>query len=292
MRYFLAVAAEENMTAAANSLHISQPALSYQISELEKELGRQLFVRSGRRMILSEEGMYLRQRAQEIVSLAERTKAEMSRDEAEVYGDIYIGAAESISLHFLAEIISQFRQEYPHVIFHFHSGNLDEVSDRMNTGTIDFAVVVEPFSLEGCLSIPLPSRDRMGIAVPRSHPLADRESVSAEDLYDQPLIITLRRSMSPESYARMLEIPAERLNIAATGNLIFNMAILAEHGIGVIVTLEGLIGDYENSSLKFIPLAPERSRKLAFAYKQYRPLSKAAGLFLEKVKAGFDSAAA
>ncbi len=287
LRYFLAVAQEENMTAAANSLHVSQPALSYQIAELEKETGKQLFIRSGRKMILTEDGMFLRSRAEEIIALTDKTGAELSSGTAEVHGDIYIGAAESLSLHDLAALIADFRQEYPHVVFHFYSGTIDDVYEKLNRGTIDFAVVVEPFSLEGCEEIVMPSADRMGVVIRKDHPLAKKKTVSAKDLYDLPLILTPRRNMSVKQYAELLGIPAEHLNVSATGNLIFNLAILAEHGIGTILTLEGLISEHENSLLTFVPLKPVISRRLVFVCKQYRPMSRAVSLFFEMVKKRF-----
>jgi DNA-binding transcriptional LysR family regulator len=287
LRYFLAVAAEENMTAAANSLHISQPALSYQISELEKELGKQLFVRSGRKMVLTEDGMFLRSRAQEIVELADRTGEELSAGSGDVHGDIYIGAAESLSLHGLAEIIADFRREYPHCVFHFHSGTLDDVYEKLNRGTIDFAAVVEPFEPEGCEVTVMPGEDRMGIVIRKDHPLAEKETVTAADLCRLQLILTTRANMNIRQYGEMLGIAPEHLHVAATGNLIFNMALLAEHGVGAILTLEGLISDHETSVLTFVPLEPPVTRRLVFVRKQYRPLSRAAGLFYECVKKSF-----
>ncbi len=282
LRYFLAVAKEENMTGAAAALHISQPALSYQIAELERELNKTLFLRTGRKMVLTEDGMFLRSRAQEIIALADQTAADMQDNTQDLYGDIYIGAAESISMHFLAEIIAAFRKEYPHVVFHLYSGIIDDVLEKLNRGTVDFAVVVEPFRMDRCEILPLPLQDRLGILVCPDHPLAHRVSISGEDLYDTPLILTTRENMNEQAIAEMLKIPEEHFQVAATGNLIFNLAILASHDIGAIVTLEGLVN--EASGLVFVPLDPPRSRSLGFAYKQYRPLSKAAHLFLEAVQ--------
>ena len=287
LRYFLAVADRENMTAAANSLHISQPALSYQIAELEREFGKQLFLRSGRKLVLTEDGMFLRSRAEEIIALADQTGAELSEGTADVHGDIYIGAAESLSLHDLAAVIAQFRNEYPHIVFHFHSGTMDDVYEKLNRGTIDFAVVVEPFSPDGCEVTVMPSADRMGIVIRKDHPLAGKKTVSASDLYDLPLILTTRRNLNEKQYAEMIGIPPEHLNVSATGNLIFNLAILAEHEIGAIFTLEGLINDDASSALTFIPLDPPVTRRLVFARKQYRPMSRAARMFYEEVKKHF-----
>ena len=284
LRYFLAVAREENMTGAAAALHISQPALSYQIAELEKELGRQLFIRTGRKMLLTEEGMFLRSRAEEILSISDETVAAFQNEDEEVYGDIYIGAAESVVMHDLAEVISQFKKDYPKVCFHIYSGILDDVSERLNRGTVDFAVVVEPFTLDKCEMLTMPKTERLGVVVHKNNPLAAGKSVTVKDLYDQPLILTNRVHLNKDAYADLLGIPAGHLNVAATGNLIYNMAVLAEHGIGAAVTLEGLIGQFDLSSLVFLPFEPDRNRRIAFVWKQYRPFSRPAKLFLERVR--------
>ncbi len=281
LRYFLAVAKEENMTSAAGSLHISQPALSYQIARLEEETGKSLFIRTNRRMTLTEEGMFLKSRAEEIISLCDETLKDMQNESEDIYGDIYIGAAESRSLTLLAEVIQEIRNSYPHIVFHFYSGNYDDVYARMNHGSIDFAVMVEPFGFQNIEKIYFPLKDRVGIYIHHDHPLAKKTSVTSEDLNDLPLLLTVRSYMTPEDYSEEFHIPLERLNIAATGNLIYNMSLLAEQKTGAVLSLEGLVHTGENSPLVFLPYEPVIERRLVFAWKQYRPLSRACEVFLE-----------
>lgn len=284
LRYFLAVAKEGNMTSAAASLHISQPALSYQIARLEEELGRQLFIRTNRSMELTEDGMFLRGRAEEILTLADQTQKDLQSESEDIYGDIYIGAAESRSVHFLAEVIADIRKQYPHILFHFHSGNYDDVYERMNRGSLDFALMIEPFDFQNLERIILPVKDRMGIFIRKDHPLAQKKCVTSDDLRNLPLLLTVRSNLSVMDFAQQFGIPENELIMAGSGNLIYNLAILAEHEIGAILSIEGLVNTGSDSSLTFIPFEPLTERRLVFAWKQYRPLSRAAQLFLDKVK--------
>ena len=285
LQYFLAVAREENMTAAARILHISQPALSYQIKELEEELQTQLFIRSGRRLILSEDGMFLKSRAEEILSLCEKTKEDLVSGNSDIYGDIYIGAAESRGMETVAKVVAAVRREHPNIRFHFHSGNLDDVYERLSRGTLDFAVLLEPVSYSNFESIILPGADRMGIVIRRDHPLAAKKEVCAQDLYDLPLFLNSRTNMSEKVFADMMHMPPERLNVAGTGNLPQNLAVMAGQGAGGFVSLEGLVSTGPDSQLVFLPFSPVIERRLLFVWKQSRPFSKAAALFLERVSA-------
>lgn len=284
LRYFLAVAKEKNMTGAAHSLHISQPALSYQIARLEEELGKQLFIRGSRSMELSEEGLFLYSRAEEIVALADQTYREIISEPDDIFGDIYIGAAETKSVHFIAQAIETIRAKYPHIIFHFYSGNYDDVYSRITHGTLDFALMIEPFKFQNLEKLELPLKDRIGIFIHKDHPLAAKKSVTSEDLRNLPLILSVRSHLSIEDYADEFQIPVDEVNIAATGNLIFNLAILAEHKIGAILSLEGLADTGADSELVFIPYVPKTERKIVLAWKQYRPMSRACEEFLNTMK--------
>lgn len=287
LRYFLAAAREENLTRAASVLHISQPALSYQIAELEQELGKPLFHRQGKTIALNDDGRLFLSRAQEILALADRTVAEMQEDESTVSGDIRIGAAESRGMHDIAEVIASVRKKHPDIRWHLYNGNLDDVYNRLNQGMLDFAVMIEPFSFENCETIALPAADRMGIVVRKDHPLAGKKTVTSEDLVNLPMMISSRAAMTPDYYAKLFSLGADQLNIIGTGNLVFNMAILAEHGIGAVFTLDGLVRTDEESVLAFLPFEPAIQLHLVFAWKQYRPLSKAASVFLREVRRSF-----
>ena len=284
LRYFLAVAKEKNMTGAARSLHISQPALSYQIARLEEELGKQLFVRGNRSMELSEDGLFLYSRAEEIVALADQTYREIASGPDDIYGDIYIGAAETKSVHFLAQAIERIRAKYPNIIFHFYSGNYDDVYSRISHGSLDFALMIEPFEFQNLEKLELPVKDRIGIFIHKDHPLAAKQTVSSQDLRNLPLILSVRSHLSIEDYADEFGIPVQELNITATGNLIYNLAILAEHKIGAILSLEGLARTGGDSSLVFIPYVPKTERRIVLAWKQYRPMSRACEEFLNTMK--------
>ena len=288
LRYFLAVAREENMTNAAASLHISQPALSYQMARLEEELGKQLFIRTNRNMELTEDGMFLLSRAEEIISLADQTYREIQNEPDEIRGDVYIGAAESKAIHFIAEVIAEIRKKYPHIIFHFYSGNYDDVYSRISHGSLDFAIMIEPFPFQNLEKIELPSKDRTGIIIPKDHPLAGRKCIRAEDLRNLPLIMAMRSYMNKADYADQFDIPESELNIAATGNLIYNLAILAEHRIGAILSLEGLVHTGDDSELVFIPFEPKIERTLVLTWKQNRPLNRAAEVFLNTMREKID----
>ncbi|MBR4162425.1 MAG: LysR family transcriptional regulator [Solobacterium sp.] len=284
LRYFMAIAKEQNMTNAASVLHISQPALSYQIAELEKEAGCLLFERTGRKMVLTEEGIKLLSRAERILELADKITDDLQDTGNEIKGDVYIGAAESPRIHLIAEAIASLQKQYPDIRYHFYSGNLDDVYGRLSRGDLDFAVMIEPFGFESCETIFLPEGDTEGVLIRKDHPLAGHQAITAEDLKDLPLLINSRSNFTIEDFARHFSIPAEQLKIAGSGNLVYNKAILAEHGIGAAVTLKDLVSCDENSQLVFLPFDPPIEKQLVFAWKKYRPLSSAAAALLREVQ--------
>ena len=284
LRYFMAIAKEQNMTNAAAVLHISQPALSYQIAELEKEAGCLLFERTGRKMVLTEEGIKLLSRAERILELADQITDNLKDTGSEIAGDVYIGAAESSQIHLIADAIESLQKQYPDIRYHFYSGNLDDVYSRLSRGDLDFAVMIEPFGFENCETILFPEVDVEGVLIRKDHPLSDHQSITAEDLKELPLLINSRSNFILEDFARHFAIPKEKLKIAGSGNLIYNKAILAEHGIGAAVTLKDLVRCDENSPLVFIPFEPRIEKHLVFAWKKYRPLSSAAAALLREVQ--------
>ena len=284
LRYFMAVAREQSMTAAASVLHVSQPALSYQITQLEEETGCLLFERTGRKMILTESGVRLLARAEQLLELAGRITDGLSETDSLISGDIYIGAAETPQMHFIAEAVASLQKRYPDIRYHIYSGNLDDVYERLSSGILDFAVMIEPFGFENCETLTLPETDRDGILVRRDHPLAGKKAVTAEDLTGLPLLISNRANFSIENYARHFSLQPEQFTIAGTGNLIYNKAILAEHGIGAAVGLEGFVYCSEETPLVFLPFDPPYERHVVFAWKKYRQFSPAASALLEEVR--------
>lgn len=195
LRYFLAIAREGSITNAANYLHLSQPTLSRQISELEEQLGQQLFLRKSRSMVLTAEGMVLRKRAEEIVAMVDKTEAEFSAMENTVAGDIYIGGGETDAMKLVADILWDLRREYPDLRFHIHSGNAEDITERLDKGLLDFGLLIHPVDYSKYEYIKLPAKDTWGIVMRKDSPLAKQDAVRKKDLLDAPLIFS-RQAMA------------------------------------------------------------------------------------------------
>ena len=246
LKYFLAVAREENITRAAEFLHITQPTLSRQLMQLEDELNAQLFIRGKNRITLTDEGMLLRRRAEEIVDLAHKTEKEFLEQNNLITGEIFIGGGETYSMHILASVIQDFKCEYPQVQYHLYSGNADDVKEKIDKGLIDIGLLTEPVDIEKYEFIRLNHKEVWGIVAPIESPIAQKEYVTVEDLIDLPLLIT-SRSIVQNEIANWFKESYDHLNIIATYNLIYNAAIMVEHGIGYAISLEKF-----NLNLRFL----------------------------------------
>lgn len=225
LRNFLAVANEGSITAAANSLHLTQPSLSRQIQDLEEELGQKLLQRKSHRVDLTAEGMRFCQRAEEIVALADKTLAEFSAPAGPITGDVYIGCGETHVLHLLAEIAQSIQTEHPQVRFHLQSGNSFYVTERLERGLIDFGVLISPYSLEKYDKLVLPEREQWWVLMRKDSPLAQKEAIRREDLLHEPLLVSqqiARRELNNEFQAWFGPAFSE-LRIAATFNLVYNV---------------------------------------------------------------------
>lgn len=285
LRYFLAVAREESISAAADFLHITQPTLSRQLMDLENELGRQLLIRGkrNRKIILTEDGMRLRKRAEEIIELADKTETEFLADDNDITGDVYIGCGESDAMHIIARTAVKLRQKYPDIRFNLYSGNAEDVSERMEKGLLDFGIFISSDNnVEKYDYLKLPDCDIWGVIMPKSDPLAAKEYITPQDLNAKPLIIS-RQAINQEITAWCREHNI-KLNVAGTYNLIFNASILAEEGFGYALALDKLVNTGEGSKLCFRPLKPELKVHLSIAWKKYQIFSKAAQKFLEYLK--------
>ena len=215
LQYFLAVAREESISGAAEFLHMTQPPLSRQLKELEAELGKQLFIRGNRKITLTEDGMILRKRAEEIVALMEKTKAEINASAENITGDIYIGCAETEGMRMLAKIISKIRQEYDHIHFHIFSGQAEDVSERLDSGLLDFGLFIEPADLKKYDFIKLPITDIWGLWMTKASPLAENKTIKPHDLLGLPLIIS-NQAMVKNEIAGWMGGNYDNLNIVAT----------------------------------------------------------------------------
>ena len=290
LRYFLAVARERNITGAANYLHLTQPTLSRQIHDLEEELGQQLLIRKSHRVELTPEGVLLRKRAEEIIAMVDKTEAEFASMEDTVSGDIYIGSGETQAIRQIAELIKDLGEAYPNIHYHLHSGNAEDVTERLDKGLLDFGILIQPADLTKYDYLDLPARDRWGVIMRKDSPLAEKEAIEKNELLEIPLLCSRQvvgSRHSENKFAEWFGTDYEKLNIVATYNLMYNAAILVEAGVGYALTLDKLANTSEDSVLCFRPLRPELESGLNVVWKKYQVFSPVAELFLKTLKERF-----
>ena len=280
LKYFLAVAREENITKAAALLHLTQPTLSRQLMQLEEELGVQLFRRSRYHIELTEEGMLLRRRAQELVDLAEKTTREFTMRETELMGEIAIGAGETRSMSFLSRAMVSFRERYPKVTFRIFSANADDVKERLDTGLLDMGLLTEPVDVGRYAFCRMKERDRWGVLVRLDSPLAGLDSVTPDDLEQVPLIISGRERVQQE-LANWFGDRWERLQIAATFNLILNAANMVRYGVGTALSFDL---NFSFDDLRFIPLSPTMDTGTVLVWKKDLVLTPVVEAFHQHIK--------
>lgn len=280
LQYFLAIARMESISKAADYLHITQPTLSRQIKELEDELGKTLFIRGNRKITLTDEGMYFRKRAEEIINLVEKTEAEMAGSNDVLSGEIYIGGGETEGMRLVAKAIKRVQEEQPLIKFHLVSGNAQDVTDRLDKGIIDFGFLIEPTDLTPYDFIRLPTSNKWGILMRKDSPLAHKDFVTTDDLEDLPLICS-NQDMITNTLAKWLGNSSKKLNIVAKYNLIYNASLLVEEGVGYAFTLDNLVSTHKDSPLCFKPLNPALTAGHSIVWKKYQVFSKSAEFFLE-----------
>lgn len=286
LRYFLMVAREENITKAAEILHITQPTLSRQLMQLEEELGSQLFVRGKNRIQLTEDGMLLRRRAEDIIDLADKTEKEFLEREETISGDIFLGAGETYHIHQLAKVMKRFHEQYPQVKYHMHSGNADDIKEQIDKGLIDIGLLTEPVQIEKYDFIRLPGKEVWGVLIRKDHPLSQKEALTPEDLKDIPLIIS-KRNMVQNEIANWFGTHFDKLDIVSTYNLIYNAMVMAEEGIGSVVCFDKLVNLLEDSPLCFKPLSPRLETGTVIVWKKHQIFSGAASAFINELKETF-----
>lgn len=292
LRYFLTVAREGSITAAANSLHLTQPTLSRQLQDLEKELGQKLFIRGKYKVSLTPEGMILRKRAEEIVDMVEKTEAEFQSIKDTVCGDIYIGCGETDSMKYVAQVMKELQDDYPEIKFHIFSGNAEDVTEKLDKGLLDFGVLIQPIDLSKYDNLPLPDKDVWGVITKKDSPLAQKNKAELKDLVNVPLIASRQMSKKYSAQSGFLDWfgeEFEHLNIAATYNLVYNAAIMVEAGIGYAITLDKLVNTTDITNLRFVPLYPKLESGLDIVWKKHQMFSPAAKLFLERLQDKFSA---
>ena len=290
LKYFLAVAREGSITRAANSLHLTQPTLTRQLQELEKELKQKLLIRGKYKVTLTPEGLRLRKRAEEIIEMVEKTEAEFQSINDIIGGDIYIGGGESDCMKYIAEVIKEVQTDYPDIKFHIHSGNAEDVTEKLDKGLLDFGVLIQPVDLAKYDNITLPEKDVWGVVMRKDSLLAKKEFVELKDLYGLPLINSrqaMRKTSSKNEFIEWFQGEFENLRTVGTINLVYNAAVMVKAGIGYAITLDKLVDVSEKSELCFRPLSPRLESGLDIVWKKSQVFSPAAALFLEKLKEKF-----
>lgn len=286
LQYFLAVAREQSISAAAESLHLSQPTLSTQLKALEEQLGKQLLIRGSkgsRKVLLTEEGMVLRKRAEEILELVRITENEISRSDEVVAGDVYIGAGESDMIRIFARAAQQLQQRYPDIHYHILSGNAAFVQEHLERGLIDIGVVYGPVDTAVYNAVPAPVRDTWGVLMRRDSPLAQKEYIQPQDLWDKPLILSAQKN-DDLSMVHWMQRDISKLQVVATYNLVFNASLLVEEGLGYALCFDKLINVTGDSRLCFRPLFPKMEAEASIIWKRYQVFPKAAQKFIETLQ--------
>lgn len=280
LQYFLAIAREETISGAAQYLHITQPTLSRQMKELEEELGKQLFIRGNRKISLTEDGMLLRKRAEEICQLVEKTELEMMSDETSLSGDIYIGGGETDAMRLIARTVQRIQTTYPLIKVHLYSGNAQDVTEKIDHGLLDFGILIEPADVSKYDFIKLPATDQWGVLMRKDSPLALKDAITPDDLINQPLICS-SQAMVHNEISGWFSKDLNQLNIIATYNLIYNASLMVEEGMGYALCLDKLVNTAGNSPLCFRPLTPSLEVGLDLVWKKYQVFSRPLEYFLK-----------
>ena len=283
LRYFIAVANQQSISAAAKYLHISQPTLSRQLSDLEEELGTPLFSRGNRKITLTTEGMFLLTKAKEIVELVDKTEANFNQPTEMISGEIYIGGGETDAMRFIAETLKDLLKDFPAIQFHLYSGNADEITDRLNSGLLDFGIVIEPTDKQKYDYMQLPATDTWGVLMRKDSPLAVKDFIQPVDIMDKPLLISRQTTVDNE-LTGWLGQDINNLHIAGTYNLLYNAALMVEENIGYALCLDKLINTSGNSQLCFKPLQPRLKANLNIIWKKHQAFSHAATKFMEHIR--------
>lgn len=283
LQYFLAVTREQSISGAAESLYLSQPTLSRQLKELEEELGKQLMIRGNRRITLTEEGMILRKRAEEIMELVNKAENEISMSDDIIAGDITVGAGETDGIRFLAKAVRSLQEKYPMVHLHIISGDKAAVTEELDHGLIDFGLIFGDVDTSKYEYLKIPYKDKWGVIMRRDSPLAEKEKITAEDLMDKPLIVS-RQAFRYNELRKFFPCPQDKLNIVATYNLLFNGSLMVDEGMGYAISFDKLINVSGDSSLCFRPLEPEIEAEMNIVWKKYQVFTKVADKFIQKLR--------
>lgn len=289
LKYFLAVAHEGSITAAANALHLTQPTLTRQLQDLEYELKQKLFIRGKHKITLTEEGLLLKDRAEEIIEMVNKTKNDIISSGIDVKGDVYIGGGETDAMRYVADVIKEIRTTHPNITFHLYSGNAGDVMEKLDKKLLDFGLLVQHSDISKYNSITLPVTDVWGVLMRKDSYLASYRTIKMENLKGLPLVVSRQaiKKSSNNEFLKWFRGQFDNLNTVATYNLIYNAAIMVKSGIGYAITLDKLADTSDKSPLCFKPLEPKLEAKLNIVWNKFQVRSAAANLFLQKLQEKF-----
>ncbi len=279
LRYFLAVAREENMSRAAEALHVTQPTLSKQLKGLEEELGKKLFTRHSFSIKLTDEGLLLRSRAEDLISMADKIEQEFVSLDDISGGELYFGLAESYQIRFLARSIKAFKQDYPNLHYHITSGDTEQIAEKLDKGILDFLVLVETPDSKKYDYIEFPQSDTWGLVMPDGDPLAKKDSVCLDDLVGLPLFCSEQAwngDIKSWAGSRFAELQLE-----GSFRLSYNGSVFAREGLGYLLTYDHLVNTSKDSGLVFRPLSPKLENKIYIVWKRYQAFTPIAKRFME-----------
>lgn len=286
LKYFLTTIREGNITKAAKYLNLTQPNLSRQINILERDIGHKLFERKHNNIILTPEGILLKKRAEEIINMVDKTRAEFNFTDKVIAGDIFIGAGETWAMSLVASVMKDVQSDYPHIRYNIYSGNFQDITEKLDKGLLDFGLLIDPADLSKYDYLKIPLKDTWGLAMRKDSPLSNKKNITKKDLLNIPLIISrqvIETEIEDNDFSRWFSDTFDNLNITATYNLIYNALIMVSEGMGYALCLDKLIDNMYHQNICFIPLKPKLESGINIVWKKNQEFSRASKIFLDRL---------
>ena len=286
LKYFLTTIREGNITKAAKYLNLTQPNLSRQINMLERDIGHKLFERKHNNIILTPEGILLKKRAEEIINMIDKTRAEFNFTDKVIAGDIFIGAGETWAMSLVASVMKDVQSDYPHIRYNIYSGNFQDITEKLDKGLLDFGLLIDPADLSKYDYLKIPLKDTWGLAMRKDSPLSNKKNITKRDLLNIPLIISrqvIETEIEDNDFSRWFYDTFDNLNITATYNLIYNALIMVSEGMGYALCLDKLIDNMYHKNISFIPLKPKLESSINIVWKKNQEFSRASKIFLDRL---------
>lgn len=286
LKYFLTTIREGNITKAAKYLNPTQPNLSRQINMLERDIGHKLFERKHNNIILTPEGILLKKRAEEIINMVDKTRAEFNFTDKVIAGDIFIGAGETWAMSLVASVMKDVQSDYPHIRYNIYSGNFQDITEKLDKGLLDFGLLIDPADLSKYDYLKIPLKDTWGLAMRKDSPLSNKKNITKKDLLNIPLIISrqvIETEIEDNDFSRWFSDTFDNLNITATYNLIYNALIMVSEGMGYALCLDKLIDNMYHQNICFIPLKPKLESGINIVWKKNQEFSRASKIFLDRL---------